>query len=170
MAHRAVVRQGACAMHVAYGVPGLQRDGSHRLVLSKQGEANWEHSTPVLIVALIALAVRNYFRIKWFFFQLKTPPTPLQPPLCHMASHSGCNTCAEQGQHKITLAWAHDASFPCGFFCFSELKVYHSMTLPRTAGKIKIGWNYFGDVSACYLSSAQCCQAKCLLSSINAQT
>lgn len=53
-------------------------------------------------------------------------------------------------------------------FRFSELKVYHSMILSRTVGKIKIDWNYFGEVSVYYLSAAQCCQAKCLLSSINA--
>lgn len=66
-AHRAVVRQRARAMHFACGVPGLQRDGSHRLVLSKYGDLARQTESaahPVLGAALTALAVRNYFRIK----------------------------------------------------------------------------------------------------------
>lgn len=67
-AHRAVVRQGARAMYVAHGVPGLQRDGSHGLpVLSKQGDLARQTESaahPVPDVALIALAVRNDFRLK----------------------------------------------------------------------------------------------------------
>lgn len=54
-------------MLVACRVPGLQRDGSHGLALSKQGDlARQIESTahPVLVAALIALTVRNYFRIK----------------------------------------------------------------------------------------------------------
>lgn len=38
----------------------------------------------------------------------KAPPTPLQPPPHHMASHSGCSPHAspraQQEQHKVTLA------------------------------------------------------------------
>lgn len=29
------------------------------------------------------------------------------------------------------------------------------MTLSRTAGKIKVDWNYFGDVSVYYLSAVK---------------